>query len=116
MPRSGGAAAGGATAQATQEWEAQKGKSRPRERKACLARWGRGRPCTAPCPQEENSEWEEAAPGNPQGWKRGFQGNAPRNRPDVTAGRALPPPSLGQTVQAPPTLEDTTLVAAPLPP
>lgn len=64
-----GAAAGGAAAQITREWEARKSKLRPRENKGCRDRKGRGRSCTAPSPQEEKAEWEEEAPGNPQGWK-----------------------------------------------
>lgn len=112
-----GAADGGAAAQTKREWEARKVKLRRRERGGCRDRKGRGRPCTAPSPQEEKAEWEEAATGNPQGWKYGFQGNVPRNGPDVTAGRApFPPPSARQEAQTPPTLGDASLVAAPLAP
>lgn len=75
-----GAAAGGAAAQTMREWEARKGKLRPRETKGCRDRKGRGRPCTASSPQEEKPEWEEEAPQKPTGMEIRFPGQRAAKR------------------------------------
>lgn len=68
---------------------------------------GRGRPFASfrppQHPIEEKAEWEGAAPGNSTRWKRGCQGSAPREAPDVTAGRApRPPPPAPRSRLCPP--------------
>lgn len=104
VPSQGGAATGEAARQATWAWAARKGKPRPRVGRGRGITGGGDSPAPPPPPIEENVEWEGAAPGSPQGWKRGSHGNAPRTGPDVTVGRApRPPPSSRRAAPAPPT-------------
>lgn len=103
---------GGAAGQTRKEREAQKGKLTPREGSGSK---GPDRPCTAPSFIEEKDEWEEAVPGNPRGWKRGFQGNTPRNVSLVTLKKA-PCPSPTACLRPRPCLPlgNASLVASPL--
>ena len=104
VPSQGDAATGEAAGQATWAWAERKGKPRPRVGRGRGITGGGDGPPPPPAPIEEKVEWEGAAPGSPQGWKRGFHSNAPRTGPDVTVGRApRPPPSLRKAAQAPPT-------------